>query len=144
MNVQCEHFAKEESCFSLSFPCLLALWEFSSCIIGAFVGVQSPAFTPLLCNSRGGSPLVIQEGPNVIGTLFSTNNVMSWDWRDSSAVKSTHWFSKGPGFDSQHPFGWEPSACSSGFKESQVLFWLLWASVDMWPILKKICLYKYL
>lgn len=40
------------------------------------MGVQSPAFTTLLCNSRGGSILLMQEDPDVIGKLLSTNNAM--------------------------------------------------------------------
>ena len=28
-----------------------------------------------------------------------------WGWRDGSAAKSTNFFSRGPGFNSQHPHG---------------------------------------
>lgn len=41
------------------------------------MGVQSPAFPTLLCNSRGGSTLLTQEDPDVIGKLLSINNAMS-------------------------------------------------------------------
>ena len=52
------------------------------------------------------------------------DSISHGSWRDGSAVKSTSCSSRGPGFDSQHP--WQLITVSNSlFRRSDTLFWPL-------------------